>query len=85
MLTMTLTSCGNPDYGQDLGRPLPGVPKQTVRVRDVMEASAVCRAYIEEHYLGGGNWPMTAGVVCDETTGARLGRVSYNGRFWEGE
>lgn len=78
MMKVTLASVGNPDFGQVSGRSLPGVPRKTVSVADLAEASSVCRAYIVEYDLGGGNW---AGGKITEG-GTVVGRVSYNGRVW---
>lgn len=75
--TVKLSACGNPDFRQ--GRTLPGVRARTVRVADLAEASRLCRAYIDEHELGAGNW--NGGEVRDHT-GAPIGRVSYNGKVW---
>lgn len=78
-LHVTLKSVGNPDFGQNAGRSLPGVPTQTVAVADLAEASKACRDYIAEHGLGGGNW--AGGRIVDENK-VEVGRVSYNGRVW---
>ena len=78
-LTVTLSSVGNPDFDQDPSRSLPGVTGQRKRVDDLAHASRVCREYIEENGLGGGNW--SGGDVFDEN-GALVGKVSYNGRVW---
>ena len=51
-----LASVGNPDFGQDSRRALPGVPRQTLCVASIADASKGCRAYIEHYELGGGNW-----------------------------
>jgi hypothetical protein len=78
-LRVRLASCGNPDWGQDPERPLPGVEDATVAVMDFAEASRVCRRYIAEYGLGGGNW--SGGQVTD-ASGAVVALVSYNGRVW---
>jgi hypothetical protein len=74
-----LASIGNPDFGQDSRRSLPGVPRQTLRVASLMDASTACRAYIEHYELGGGNWH--GGEVKKGTT--VIAQISYNGRAWE--
>jgi len=79
-MKVRLSNCGNIDFGQNPNRPLPGTRTRTVRVKDFAEASAVCRRYIAENGLGGGNW--TGGEITDEATGKVIGRVSYNGRVW---
>jgi hypothetical protein len=78
-LTVDLSSVGNPDYAQDPDRPLPGVPVESLGVRDFAEASRVCREYIAAHNLGGGNW--SGGRITDRK-GVEVGRVSYNGKVW---
>lgn len=70
---------GNPDYGQDPRRRLPGVPTRRVLVASFAEASAAVRNYIEQHQLGGGNW--TGGLITDQQ-GTLIGYVSFNGRVW---
>jgi hypothetical protein len=75
---VSLASVGNPDYGQDPDRPLPGVPPQLVSVPDVTAASRACRAYIAAHDLGSGNW--AGGNVYEG--GVAVAYVSYNGRVW---
>ena len=74
-----LASVGNPDFGQDSRRSLPGVPRHTVRVASLADASKVCRAYIAYYALGGGNW--LGGEV--KKAGTVIATISYNGRAWE--
>lgn len=78
-LVVTLSSVGNPDFGQSPDASLPGVPKARKRVADLPEASKACLGYIAEHNLGGGSW--SGGDVHDER-GTLVGKVSYNGRVW---
>jgi hypothetical protein len=78
-MTLTLSNVGNPDFGQDPNRPLPGTSKRLRRVFSLEEASKACRAYIEENELGGGNW--TGGKLVGDD-GEEVGRVSYNGAVW---
>ena len=54
--------------------------KKVVSVKDLAEASAICRDYIERNDLGGGNW--TGGLVSKD--GKPFATVSYNGRVWAG-
>ncbi len=77
--SVTLSSCGNPDFRQDPSRSLPGVRKKTVKVCSMADASKACRKYIDDHELGGGNW--TGGEI--SLDGKAVARVSYNGRVWE--
>ena len=79
-LEVMLTSVGNPDHGQDPSRRLLGVPRQWRAVESLGRASEVCRAFIVEHDLGGGNW--NAGLVRRRDTKEELATVSYNGRVW---
>jgi hypothetical protein len=77
-LQVTLASVGNPDHAQPADRSLPGVPSETVEILDLAAASRTCRAYIERHQLGAGNW--AGGIVT--RAGVPIARVSYNGRVW---
>ena len=74
-----LASVGNPDFGQDNRRSLPGVPRRTLRVASLADASKACRAYIAHYELGGGNW--LGGEV--KKDGVVVAKISYNGRAWE--
>jgi hypothetical protein len=74
-----LASIGNPDFGQDSRRSLPGVPRQTLCVTSLADASRACRAYIEHYELGGGNW--RGGEV--KRVATAIAQISYNGRAWE--
>jgi hypothetical protein len=76
-----LACIGNPDFGQDPDRPLPGVPCLLVGVPSLKDAVTACRKYIREHQLGGGNW--SGGEIIDLDTRKIIGRVSYNGRVWD--
>lgn len=78
-LKVSLSSCGNINYGQNPDTPLLGVPDESKEVYSLEEASKVCRQYIEEHYLGGSQW--NGGEVYDEA-GVLVAHVSYNGRVW---
>ena len=80
MYKLTLSSRGNPDFGQDSTRSFPGVADRTVEVVDFAEASQECRSFIERHGLGGGNW--TGGAITD-AAGNLVGQVSYNGKVWK--
>jgi RimJ/RimL family protein N-acetyltransferase len=80
-LEILLGNRGNPDKDQHPGLRLPGTPKDKwVPVSSPEEASAVARAYIEAHGLGGGNW--AGGEIRDADTHEPVGRISYNGRYW---
>jgi hypothetical protein len=77
-LQVVLSNVGNPDHRQDPEQPLPGVLNRIVAAKDLAEASNLCRAYIEENDLGGGNW--SGGLVLKD--GNEFAKVSYNGRVW---
>jgi len=79
-MKVTLSSCGNPDFGQDYSKPMPGVPIKHIKVRDLSHASQVCRQYIHQYSFGSGNW--NGGLIFNEKNSRRLGRVSYNGVVW---
>ena len=74
-----LASVGNPDFGQDSRRSLPGVPRRTIRVASLADASKACRAYITFYELGGGNW--LGGEV--KQGNEVVAKISYNGRAWQ--
>ena len=74
-----LASVGNPDFGQDSRRSLPGVPRRTIRVASLADASKACRAYIAHYELGCGNW--LGGEV--QKDGTVFAKISYNGRAWD--
>lgn len=76
MIYVTLDNRGNPDFRQNPDARLPGVGPDRRQVKDFAEASRICRAYIEDNDLGGGNW--TGGAVTD-AVGTEIGRVAYNG------
>lgn len=76
---LRLASVGNPDFGQNSTRPLPGVRDGVVPVADYAAASVLARKWIEDNDLGGGNW--SGGQLTDED-GALVGRVAYNGRVF---
>ncbi len=78
-LTLILSHAKNPDIaGGYWQEPVSPGKAQKVFVRDTAQASDICRAYIGNNGLGGGNW--TGGKVYDGRK--LLGRVAYNGRFF---
>ena len=80
--SVILTSCGNPDRGQNPFEPMYGVPSERVYTASIEECQKRVREYIEEYNLGGGNW--SGGNVYDGL-GNLIGNISYNGRFWPKE
>ena len=80
MMTVKLSSCGNPDFRQNPNEPLFGCPKEVyVEVATLKGASLICLKYIDSWELGGGNWD--GGQVYEGNK--QIARVSYNGRVWD--
>jgi len=77
MMTVKLSSCGNPDHRQNPNDSLS--PEICASVATLEEASERCEAYIAEWNLGGGNW--SGGQVYDGKK--QIARISYNGRIWD--
>lgn len=74
MYEMKLRSVGNPDYGQRG----PVSEPEVVKAATLREMRKACENYIAAWNLGGGNWAEP--VVTQD--GKKIGRFSYNGRFW---
>jgi hypothetical protein len=73
-----LSHASNPDIEGGYWGSRPDKGEISEPVKTLAEASKVCRRYITENDLGGGNW--TGGkVVCN---GKAVARVSYNGKVW---
>lgn len=77
-MKVQLSDVGNPDHGQDAGRSVTGLRARQVKVADFAEASRVCRKYIEDNDLGGGNW--NGGLITEN--GKEVAKVAYNGTVW---
>lgn len=78
--TVLLANRGNPDFGQDPERCIPGTPAdQRVPAQSLSHASSLCRQYIAAHSLGGGNW---AGGDVVDSAGQSIAHVAYNGRVF---
>lgn len=77
MMTVKLSSVGNPDFRQDPNASQS--PAKTVRVLTLKGAGRVCQSYIADWNLGGGNW--TGGQVYKGKK--QIARISYNGRIWD--
>ena len=76
-----LSAVPNPDYADEDNRGSISIKKSRKKVSDVEEARRVVREFIEENDLGSGNWP-NGGVY---KNGKKIGYISYNGKFWQGE
>jgi uncharacterized protein (UPF0254 family) len=76
-----LSAFPNPDYADEDDRGSINIKKSRKKVSDVEEARRVVREFIEENDLGSGNWP-NGGVY---KNGKKIGYISYNGKFWQGE
>ena len=82
MMKLKLASVGNPDFNQDPNQPMWSCePNKEVEVESFKEASRVCRKFIDDNNLGGGNWH--GGQVYVD--GNQVASVSYNGRIWDME
>ena len=75
-----LNSCGNPDHGENPYKQIEGALAVMAHVDSIEEAQQAVRDYIDEHDLGSGNW--AGGSVWTEEN-EYIGRISYNGRFWD--
>jgi len=78
---VVLSSVGNPDrkqYTKSVSIP------EFVPFGTLGEASEICRNYISEWDLGGGNWSDESGAVYHPVKGL-IAHVSYNGRIWDNE
>jgi hypothetical protein len=74
-MIVTLESVINPDHRFDYNR---AIPQECVEVASLEEAQKVCRDYINDTGIGGGNWK--GGEVWED--GVNVARISYNGRIW---
>lgn len=74
-MIVTLESVVNPDHRFDYNR---AIPRKEVEVNSLEEAQKVCRDYINETGIGGGNW--AGGEVWED--GVKIARISYNCRIW---
>jgi hypothetical protein len=80
--SVLLTTCGNPDHGQNPYETLWGVPTERVYTASIEECQQRVMEYIDEYELGAGNW---AGGEVYDGLGNVIGHISYNGRFWTKE
>ena len=77
MYQIVLASCGNPDRGQNPNESIS--PTKIVVVNSIEECQVVVSKYVDDYDLGAGNY--AGGQVYQD--GDYIGRVSYNGRFWD--
>lgn len=77
-MKVLLNASSNPDH--DSERRFLDLHPHFVEVDDFSEASKVCRTYIVDNDLGGGNW--TGGKVLGDHD-LEIAYVSYNGRVWD--
>ena len=75
---VSLSTCGNIDYGQNPYESMYGVPSYTFKCQTIEECAQEVRRYIEDYDIGSGNW--IGGQVYDENDNL-IGRICYNGRF----
>lgn len=80
--TIILSNRGNPDFGGNPKRQVPGVPELRMPADSLVEASQLVRTYIEDNDLGSGNWVGDAGNVISNDTTKVVAKISYNGRAW---
>ena len=74
-----LTAHGNIDYGQN---PYSEIAESKVAYGNTLEELQIhVRQYIAYNALGSGQY--TGGKVYEVITGAVMGYISYNGRFWD--
>lgn len=78
-MKVKLAAVSNPDFSPDVPQGHIELPVTWVEVRSLEHASQVCRQYIDENELGGGNW---VGGEITHDDGSPIARVSYNGRVW---
>ena len=79
MFNLSISTCGNPDHGQDPDRPLYGTPEELkVTASTLVELIRQVRQFQVEYDVGGGNW-MNPQVFKNRKP---IGWMSYNGRIW---
>lgn len=84
MYKVTLSACGNIDHFENPFKNIVNgveVNRNIAIASSIEECQKIVRKYIEDNLLGGSNW--TGGQVYKDDK--YIGRISYNGRFWEKE
>jgi hypothetical protein len=79
MLTVRLSHAFNPDISEGYWSGGTRPSAKTAPVSSYAEASRLCREYITQHDLGGGNW--NGGQVFLDRE--QVANVSFNGRVWD--
>ena len=75
---MTITTCGNPDKGQDPNKRLYGVLLVFCKADTLEALRDQAMAFQSEHGIGSGNWTNPRVNL----RGKNIGFMSYNGRVW---
>lgn len=78
MFTVHLAHTPNPDINGGYGSARTRPSAKTSPASSYAEASRLCREYITQHDLGGGNW--SGGQVFLDSE--QVANVSFNGRVW---
>ena len=79
-MTVTVRHAPNPDIVDGYWQhPVDSRKAKRIVVNGTNDAIRACRQYISRNELGCGNW--TGGDVFNN--GEYIGRISYNGRFWQ--
>lgn len=85
MYKVILSACGNPDHNESAfhcvvnGKYVKG---RIAKASSIAGCVTITQNYITNNDLGAGNW--TGGKVYDKDDNY-VGRISYNGRFWDKE
>ena len=83
MYKVTLKACGNIDHDENPYLPIVNkayIESKVELCKSIEECQKKVREYIEKYNLGAGNW--IGGEVYEKTKNY-VGRISYNGKFWD--
>jgi hypothetical protein len=83
-LLVELKHSPNPDVrGGYWQPPVDSGRARLVPATSTVQASKLCREFIERNELGGGNW--SGGKLYEVVAGKKklIGNISYNGRVWD--
>lgn len=78
--SVKLATCGNIDHNENPHAPMCGVPEKLIYTASIEECQRRVLEYIDKYDIGASNWK--GGEVYDGL-GRLVGRISYNGCFWE--